>query len=182
MSQNLFVWFELPAAIKQHLRANVEINNPDGDLHITAFYQKDVRPEVADAFLAALRQEVQRWRPIRAATTGAGVFDGAGDDGRMPLIYLINAPGLERWRVKMLELFERALGAEPTQRFGYIPHLTLLYVEPDQELEHGWEVEMVQKAPPPWMMGQIGIKYGEAAFMIEAGSAGYRALRHGEGA
>lgn len=184
MNQNLFMWFELPRGVKAHLRANAAqgMVNPDGDLHITVFYEKDVPGESVKQLMAAMRHVVQRWEPIRVATTGAAIFNGAGDGGKFPLIYLINAPGLERWRVQIMDAFERAVGRESSQRFGYIPHLTLTYVEPDQELMPGWELELVRLAPPAWMMGKIGIKWGDKAFMLEIGTPGWRELQPGEGA
>lgn len=182
--QNLFMWFELPGGVKQHLRANAGegLVNPDGDLHITAFYEKDVEARAVQQLMAQIRLMVQGWEPIRVSTTGAAIFDGAGDGGRFPLIYLINAPGLERWRVQLMDAFKQACGRECSQRFGYIPHITLTYVEPGQELAPGWEVEMVRMAPPAWMMRKIGIKWGDKAYMLEIGAPGWRELHPGEGA
>lgn len=184
MNRNLFMWFELPRGVKAHLRANAAngLTNPDGDLHITAFYEKDVSAEGAKQFMASIKAVAQGWQPIQVRTTGAAIFDGAGDGGRFPLIYLINAPGLERWRVAIIDAFEDAVGRDASQRFGYIPHLTLTYVEPDQALEPGWERNMVSMAPPPWMMRKLGVKWGDKALMLELGTPGWRELQPGEGA
>jgi 2'-5' RNA ligase len=181
MKSNLFVWFELPAGVKAHLKQHAAkgLDNPDGDLHVTAFYEKDVDAAHIKQIMAELRRLVQGWEPVRASTTGAGIFDGGSDQGRFPLIYLINAPGIERWRVAIMEVYERACGRPCSTRFGYIPHLTLAYVEEGQELIPGWELDMVQQAPPAWSMEKIGVKWGDKAFMMQVGTAGWQPLRSG---
>lgn len=99
-----------------------EGGQPPADLHLTLAFLPD-GPSHQD--LAAALEGMQ-FEPMEFEVTGAGHF-AAGEEGT-PLVALIDAPGLDRLRVAVLDALDTA-GLVYATNHGFIPHVTLSYQE-----------------------------------------------------
>lgn len=110
---------------------------PASDLHITLAFLGD-SSELDEAQRQQLVQAVYgyaaRAKPLRGSLSGIGRFNpSASSEGKVPIIALVNAPGIQQWRAGLAAALEQA-GTPADTTFEYTPHITLAYVDADKPL------------------------------------------------
>lgn len=108
---------------------------PDG-LHITLCFLGDVSEFTAD--VGHLKATVARFAsdcvPLGGQTGGIGCFDPSEhSDNLVPVVALVNVQGLQEFRRKLAEMLDNA-GVYIAKNYDYLPHITLLYADPDKPL------------------------------------------------
>lgn len=121
--------FAPPKDVTDHLVLNDDHAEPEHDLHVTLAYlgktgdyslrQLADLPEVMDAW-----SEGQR--PFRLAVQGSGTFLAPAEGEPHVLHALVNAPNLHRVQAHLVDHL-KGYGYRPSEKHGYIPHITLGY-------------------------------------------------------
>lgn len=118
----------LRGLLPAELRAESE---PD---HLTICYltgDAEARPELKLQLLRALADVAEEAGPIHAILGGLARFPASPtSDGKDVLVALVDAPGLDDLRVEVMDA-ACGCGIEPPGDHGFIPHITLAYIEPD---------------------------------------------------
>lgn len=111
-----------------------EIAIPGGEspesMHITvAYLGKDLTDEQKSGALVACRRIAQKCGPIKALLGGVGRFSASHTSEGKDVVYLsVDSPDLTRMRPMLLD--ELAIeGVAPNNTHGYVPHVTLAYVD-----------------------------------------------------
>lgn len=123
-----------PAAAKALVQPGGE---PAEDLHITLAFLGD-SSEMDQAQRQRLVQAVASYaataKPLRGNISGIGRFNpSASSEGKVPVIALLNVPGIQAWRAGLVEALGQA-GTPADATFEYTPHITLDYVDEDDPL------------------------------------------------
>jgi 2'-5' RNA ligase/ribosomal protein S30 len=122
----------LPCAADLAARLVLPEGERADDLHVTLAYLGDAAALDAatrDALRAELAAVALDAAPIAATLGGVGRFSGDAEDA----LYLsVDAAGLAPLREAVLAACERA-GAPASTEHGFVPHLTLAYLAPDDE-------------------------------------------------
>lgn len=118
-----------PKYVTDHLVLGDEHAEPEHDLHVTLAYlgktgdyslrQLADLPEVLDAW-------AEGQRPMRLAVQGSGTFLAPSEDAPHVLHALVNAPNLHRMQAQLVDHLKH-YGYRPSEKHGYIPHITLGY-------------------------------------------------------
>lgn len=110
-------------------RLAVEDGEDPSQLHITLAYLGRT-PEYSRDQLDHLPEMVAAWaeanEPLKATVQGAGTFVKAEEDGQHVLWASVDAPGLERLHVSLVD-FLASRGYSPRGDHVFIPHMTLAY-------------------------------------------------------
>ena len=110
-------------------RLAVEDGEDPSQLHITLAYLGRT-PEYTSDQLDHLPEMVAAWaeanEPLKATVQGAGTFVKAEEDGQHVLWASVDAPGLERLHVSLVD-FLASRGYSPRGDHVFIPHMTLAY-------------------------------------------------------
>lgn len=110
-------------------RLAVEDGEDPSQLHITLAYLGRT-PEYSRDQLDHLPEMVAAWaeanEPLTATVQGAGTFVKAEEDGQHVLWASVDAPGLERLHVSLVD-FLASRGYSPRGDHVFIPHMTLAY-------------------------------------------------------
>lgn len=117
---------------------------PIEDLHCTLAYLGDMYDEAQPGKLhPAETQETLKTvlaafadstTPLQGKVGGIGRFTPSESSGEMsPMIALVNTPGLQDWRRRLVETLQTA-NYHVANDFDYTPHITLSYLESDTHL------------------------------------------------
>lgn len=110
-------------------RLAIEDGEDPSQLHITLAYLGRT-PEYTRDQLDHLPEMVAAWaeanEPLKATVQGAGTFVKAEEDGQHVLWASVDAPGLERLHVSLVD-FLASRGYSPRGDHVFIPHMTLAY-------------------------------------------------------
>jgi 2'-5' RNA ligase/mRNA-degrading endonuclease YafQ of YafQ-DinJ toxin-antitoxin module len=112
-------------------RLAIEDGEDPAQLHVTLAYLGQTG-DYRDVHLDNLRETVAAWaeanEPLKATVQGAGTFVKATEAGQHVLWASVDAPGLERMHVTLVDyLLER--GYHPSMDHVFIPHMTLSYAK-----------------------------------------------------
>lgn len=129
-SNTLCLWAPVPDNIVDQLNdqlpSDLKVQAP---AHVTILFCGEVSDERQAGLVEALDEELAGSGGLQANVTGIGSFAPKPDgDGRVPLVALVNLPGIAELRAEALEAAEEA-GIEPPREFGVIPHITIAMVE-----------------------------------------------------
>lgn len=129
-SDGIMVCFFLDADTAEKLA--LPDGEPPEDMHVTLGYlgktsdglsQDDAKAVLAD--FAAVVED-----PVEAEISGFGVFNT--EDGRV-LYASVDSPTIGGFRESLVENLD-AEGLEVSKQHGYTPHITLKYLDPDEDL------------------------------------------------
>jgi 2'-5' RNA ligase len=115
---------------------------PANDLHVTLAYMGNIDDEPASGklqpaqTLETLKSVLLTFAcsvdPLQGGIGGIARFSAsASSDCMSPIIALINAPGLQEWRRRLVDVLD-ATGYAVAQNFDYTPHCTLIYIDEDE--------------------------------------------------
>jgi 2'-5' RNA ligase len=108
--------------------------------HITLIFipkaETDIIPSQIDAATTSIKAACLASEPIEANISGWAYFDGAQKDGQpvTAVVALVNAPQLGSLQAKIKESLEK-IGFPPSNRFGFIPHITFCYLPKGERLK-----------------------------------------------
>ena len=108
---------------------------PPGELHLTLVYFGEQVSLPVDQLQSLLKEKCRAMPPLTGRIAGIGRFSAEGRSGDEDVIYAsFDSPGLLELRDELLVCVQTA-GLEPDTTHGYTPHVTLAYVDPDQEVD-----------------------------------------------
>lgn len=100
---------------------------PKDDLHMTLYYSSELEGPVDIEALMAELVSIP-FRQIEGQPTGVCVFPSHGDAPRRPLVQLVTSADIEDLRFTVINKM-RSMGLRRDRTYGFIPHITLAYVE-----------------------------------------------------
>lgn len=106
---------------------------PVNDLHVTLAYLGDSSKVTLNygVIKDALARFAAQSSPLQGHTGGLGRFTPSdSSDGKSPVIALINVPGLQAWRTKLVQCLED-VAVNIAKDFDYTAHCTLAYIDAD---------------------------------------------------
>jgi len=117
---------------------------PIEDLHCTLAYMGDMNDEAQPGKLkpaetlenikVVLSAFSSAATPLQGNVGGIGRFTSSeSSGGASPIIALVNAPGLQEWRRRLVQVLDQA-GYYVANNFDYTPHITLSYVPDDEHM------------------------------------------------
>lgn len=135
----MMVAFMLDPATAEQLA--IDGGEPVEDLHCTLAYLGDSMEEppvgklhplrTSENLSAVLKAFAQSASPINGNVGGIGRFTPSeSSDGISPVIALVNAPGLQDFRRRLVGIMQSA-GYHVANNFDYSPHITLSYIDND---------------------------------------------------
>lgn len=109
---------------------------PEEDLHLTLAYCPDANPDSVTLarLIVELDSVARACPPVGAKVSGLGVFQAGGDDGKHVLYASVDAPDLDKLRMRACGALSTS-GIEKSKTHGYTPHITLEYVPVGAEVE-----------------------------------------------
>lgn len=116
-------------------RLAITDGTPAADLHVTLAYLGKVGEDGNDQARyedveQVVRQYAQIAAPLSGEVAGIGEFTASGtENGGVPLIALVDVPGLNGWREALMRNLAR-LDVPVAENHGYTPHMTLGYDMP----------------------------------------------------
>jgi 2'-5' RNA ligase len=132
--------------IDPHTAAQMAVPNgePANDLHVTLAYMGRVDSETASGKLhpsrtietlkSVLSTFANNNNPLQGSIGGLARFAASeSSDYMSPIIALINAPGLQAWRQRLVNMLDIA-GYAVANNFEYTPHTTLIYIDEDKPM------------------------------------------------
>jgi 2'-5' RNA ligase len=127
ITQGIMIALVPPEDLAQRLA--VEDGEDPAQIHLTLAYLGQTG-EYSAQQLADLKETVAAWaeahEPLSATVQGSGTFVKAQEDGQHVLWASVDAPGLERLHVSLVDyLLER--GYHPSMNHVFVPHMTLAY-------------------------------------------------------
>lgn len=133
-------------------RLQVEGGEDPAQIHLTLAYLGQTG-EYSAQQLGDLQEVVAAWaeahEPLSATVQGSGTFVKAQEDGQHVLWASVDAPGLERLHVSLVDyLLER--GYHPSMNHVFVPHMTLSY-----ERHHVRFLPKVERET--WMVGEVWV-------------------------
>jgi len=125
-------------------RLAIKGGEPASELHVTLAYLGDMQDESEDNLLRphtspfkirdAVDMVAAQTAPLTGTTGGIGRFAASSDsEGLDPLIALVDVPGLNEFRARLVEAVQAA-GYFVAENHGYTPHITLDYLDTDEPL------------------------------------------------
>ncbi|HSS39368.1 MAG TPA: 2'-5' RNA ligase family protein [Polyangia bacterium] len=120
------------------------------DLHVTVAYTGTTADTDAQDLIAAALDAARTLGPFTAHVSGSARFTGGEQD---VLVALIDAPELEDLRRATLDALA-AHGIEVPRQHGYTPHLSRIYLEPDEPDPAG------RLAPLTFLVGSLSVVHG----------------------
>lgn len=133
---------------------------PADQLHVTLVYlghADEMNDLDQDTLVAAMRNVAGRWSPVEAQVSGIGRFHAPGSDDGDPVWAPFDAPELPELRAAVLSAVLEAGGDPPTDH-GYIPHITVGYMDPGEDgipVSVIGPVAMTVPALSVWWAGQV---------------------------
>lgn len=100
---------------------------PANELHVTLCYLGEVEGDLAGV-VAAIARAAAAHAPLEGSVAGIAAFQDNGKGN--PSIVLPSVPGLVELRVAVTEALTAA-GIDYSRDYGYVPHMTVAYGEPD---------------------------------------------------
>lgn len=124
--------------VKEDIAEQLALPNgePAQDLHCTLAYLGDMQDvEIDDAWRERLRNLLvpiaSTAQPLHGRVGGLARFaPSESSDEASPVIALVNCPGLQEFRRKLVETLD-GVGYHIAHDFDYTPHITLAYIDPD---------------------------------------------------
>jgi 2'-5' RNA ligase len=132
----LMVAFFLPAEIAEEM--TVEGGEEPEEMHLTLVFSGPLAtlpPGSVEKACAAVAEFVKGRAPISGHVTGTGRFNGTAGSptgGKDALYASFSSPELAKFREALVAKLE-AIGLGPKTQFGYTPHITLKYLDADEE-------------------------------------------------
>lgn len=131
--------------VPDHIAKRIAL--PDGEpadqLHITLAYFKngsELSDEQREAIVQTAFSVIDEIQPFTIKLSGCGTFPKNEDD-EVPLYVKVESPGLLAMRRKVAEALDLAGIEYSKDHAEYKPHVTLKYLEPDEEVEVKVEAE-----------------------------------------
>ena len=131
------LWLPKSAAAKLSVdklgfESNAKLESND-DLHITLIYlgKSDVLADNKDLIESVVENFAQNNSPIQGKVQGVGCFSGDGET--KPFYASYDSPELPILRQSLFDAIE-STGVKIEQNHGFTPHITLAYLESDDEL------------------------------------------------
>lgn len=120
------------------------------ELHVTICYltddaARDLGDGGIERALGALRQCALEQRPMTGNIGGVGRFS-PGDDGKTPVIALVDVPGLSEFRAKLVGSLKE-VGVPVDSKHGFTPHMTLRYDPPGMDDLESRGIPTIQTTP-----------------------------------
>ena len=124
----IIVWYPESGLASQMA---VEGGQDAGELHVTiAYLTDDAADDLGDAgierALGVLKQCALEQRPMVGTFGGVGRFSPTEEGGRVPVVALVDVPGLSEFRAKLVGALREA-EVPVDSRHGFTPHMTLRY-------------------------------------------------------
>lgn len=112
---------------------------PARELHLTLGYYgqtSDLAPGQLEQLVSCLQAAAQSCGhgPMKGHVNASARFSLHGRDA---LMVLVDCPGLAHLRHALLEAFERCCGLQADHRHGFMPHITLRYMQREETLGLG---------------------------------------------
>jgi len=145
-----------PRAFAEKAHAHAGEGVEPGDLHVTLVYLGETTDEEYEVVRKAVGDAAENARPMRLGVNGSAVFPNAN---ALVRLLIVGGVGLNEARARIYNRLERA-GVLPQQNHGFIPHLTLEYHEPGEQLPDGWERAGAEQFPE-W--------YCECVYLVRGG-------------
>ena len=162
----MLAWF-LPPELAQKLA--IPSGEAPEELHMTLAYFPDKEAIDPNMLLQEIVEFAAHWAPFEGTLGGVGRFTGKKD-----VCYVsVDAPKLPLFRSQLLD----SISAQEDQTHGYVPHITLAYLEEDQP-------SPVHRLPAvPVSIDSITLMYGGERKDIPLGSGGLqKAIQNKNGA
>ena len=127
------VAFYPSAAIAKRLA--IKGYEPHEDLHVTLALPGKVSEQSTEQ-LKRLPTIIRGFAMISRPLTGriSGVTEFPAHEGKKPIVALLDVPGLTAWRQRLIEILALN-GYAAANDHGFIPHMTLAYIGPEEHLE-----------------------------------------------
>lgn len=131
----VMVAFFLDSKTAKQLALPGEKAEPATDLHITLAYLGD-EDQFSPTQRTRLKQCVASYAAhaslLSGEVSGIGRFTSVPEGAPTPLYASTDIPGLPAWRQSLVSLLEQA-GFHINQEHGYTPHITLAYLDADEQ-------------------------------------------------
>ena len=143
----MIAWFPDSGQARQLQQEGGE--KPDS-LHVTVIYLSDADnypDEKKEAIKGAIRRVVIPTQPMQGSISGVAKFNPSkGSDGKVPVVALVDVPGLSEFRSKLMDEL-RAEGIEPPMDHGFTPHITVRYDKPGMDDMQSRGIPAVETTP-----------------------------------
>lgn len=129
-------------SIPDHLRPVLccEDGEPPEALHMTVAFFGHINDWSDDQLAKLVRivgEYASRSHPISGTVNGIGRFAAGPHSDAKDVVYrVVDAPELPQWRGELLECLSRC-GIVPQADHGYVPHITVRYIDPKLVVELG---------------------------------------------
>lgn len=149
------VWLDLELAEQLAIEGG---ESPD-QLHVTLCYCGDAN-QMSDvqisAAITAVANAAATWGPMKGQVAGIGRFSASESSDGLDVFYAnVDVPGMERVREYLAAALD-IVGCFPKRTHGYTPHITLAYIDPDDDLP-------MQRLPEslPFVINSIWVGVGD---------------------
>ncbi len=135
-----------------------------GDLHEPAPAGKLHPAETVENLSAVLSAFAGSAQPLHGRVGGLGRFQNP-DAESSPVIATVNAPGLQAWRRRLVDVLDAA-GYAIAEDYDFLPHITLAYIDPGAPMP-------VDRVPSlPLTFDTLCLCIGNTLSLFPIGSAG----------
>lgn len=149
-NKDMFIAFLLPKGLSAKLK---HIDDLDDDLHMTLFYVEDVDASERKDVLAAVESVCSKHEALKCKFVEIGMM-GNGAMGVGSMVVNVEAKGLTKFYVDLLEEIEERLGRELGRKYDLIPHVTLRYENDDPAVK----IEDLRKVS--WTADELMVQFG----------------------
>lgn len=146
-NKEMFIAFPLPKELSKKLK---HIDDLDEDLHMTLFYVDDVDASERKDVLAAVESVCSKYEALKCKFVEIGMMG----NGSNTLVANVEAKGLTKLYVDLLDEIEERLGRELDRKYDLIPHCTLRY---DNE-EDSVSIKELRKVS--WTADELMVQFG----------------------
>lgn len=115
-------------------RLAIDGGEPPEDLHITLALPgklSELTRQLRRRLPVIVRGFAMISRPLSGTINGLTEFQA--HNGKKPVVYLIDVPGLSGWRQRLVEILALN-GYTVANDHGFVPHMTLKYAAPDETI------------------------------------------------
>jgi 2'-5' RNA ligase len=146
-NRDMFIAFLLPKQISGRLN---HIDDLDDDLHLTLIYVQDVDPSERNTVLEAVESVCSKQEPLNCKFVEIGMMG----NGSNTLVANVEAMGMSRFYVDLLDEIEERLGRELDRKYDLIPHCTLRYDNDEAE------ARMSDLRKVSWKANELMVQFG----------------------